>query len=1113
MTVLNFAAETVFDANTTSGNVSLTQAQLQSLVDGNYTTGGVYLSGDNILALDVDLGNRIATKDMRYYFDSTASTAAVASGISFYYRDYTTDPWSLLTTTYGAGYYTTTSGDFFLHQVRMIHTISGTSISGTLREYEVNSNEDIVDFGEDGTLTEKGLTDTPFGTSDPTTIPIYNDGDKSSTAYVYIGNTGTDADDMLRISDAPAGTYEGWADGPLIGGDGYEWGLGAYSDTTLDNNKLVLGEQYTVSYNSGWDNIATTLDNEPGPATIAWHSTDPLYSVIYYMHDSTMYKFEIGTNTHISLGSTPRTANSLSYGGTNSMCHDPENNRIYYLVWDSPGGNYDDLYIYYFDIDTGLWSGELYHYDYGNNARRFTVRTAYFDYPGGTNSLDGIFEAGEKYILMCISTGHNTLYRHYAFKISDNTLKSYYRSGFVKKTGDYTGTYSACGVTVQEDNLDDYPTGTVAVIWAYAGSSNYYDYLNYYPITVSGGAAQNWQAIKHYNIPRDSNVLYINEDFDNRADFFVYDKVNNYLYMTSGWTNDQYAYRYELDNNYMNDHYFGNSFFDGNLDNARMYGKMKYYEGYGNFWFMTRFTEEQLWIYFPTALSDSAYKTSGTYTTPILKNQDPTYWYVKSEIPANTDIATSSDAVSPTIEVRSSNTAPDADDSHYLVMFSEPASPGDHIYPMGFDYDGNELWRDDSLGVTHVYYYDGNVSGFCVAANKFYPEGDTSYDVNSIAIWNIRRSDGIDRIRVVIYNRDGGITYARYVYTQTYSATDYWRPTNALINSLGNTYVTFRGLGTFSDRLSILTDTGWWVNNVDFPGDQSTLYAMCLAGEALEDLWIIKEDENAIYKYSSNLTELMMIDSPTFQNANGICEDGAGGFWVGDYGGGSTWIRHYDQDGTHVATYDVTDHVAVVYRLEQDYQGGVWLLDSWGDAVARFASNGTFIGKVGLVNPRGPNSTPLGAYFMSTTHDDTYFVDMDINLTKTVSHPVNIYYTTDGGSWRGAQAASIDVSGYLDTDYIGNDPTWGTGGDLEWSEVSKDTHFLHHKLYHQARITLRSDGSDTPEVEKTALPPTVELTSIAPQRSKNTYLKTVVASGTVRSRQSGKLRTWFSLEE
>jgi len=1111
MTVLNFAAETVFDANTTSGNVSLTQAQLQSLVDGNYTTGGVYLSGDNILALDVDLGNRIATKDMRYYFDSTASTAAVASGISFYYRDYTTDPWSLLTTTYGAGYYTTTSGNFFLHQVRVIHTISGTSISGTLREYEVNSNEDIVDYGEDGLLTEKGLTDTPFGTSDPTTIPIYNDGDKSTTAYVYIGNTGTDADDMLRISDAQAGTYEGWADGPLIGGDGYRWGLGAYSDTTLDNNKLILGTQYNISYNSGWDNIATTLDLEPGPATIAWHSTDPLYSVIYYMHDSTMYKYEIGTNTHISLGSTPRTANSYDYGGTGSMCHDPENNRIYYFVWNTPS-NDDSLYIYYFDIGTGLWSGELYNYVYGNNARSFTVRTAYFDYPGGTDSLDGIFEAGEKYILMCISSGHNTVYRHYAFKISDNTLHSYQRSGFMKKTGDYTGNFSACGVTVQEDNLDDYPPGTVAVIWAYAGSSNYYDYLNYYPITVSGGAAQNWTAIHHESIPRDPNVIYINDDFDNRADFLVYDEVNNYLYMASNYNNDQYAYRYELGNNYMNDHYFGNSFFDGNLDNARMYGKTKYYEGYGRFWFMTRFSEEQLWMYFPTALSDSAYKTSGTYTTPILKNQDPTYWYVKSEIPANTDIATSSDAVSPTIEVRSSNTKPEADDSHYIAIFQEnPSDPG-QVYPMGFDYDGTELWRGDSLGESTIWYSTTYCSGWCSATNKFYPEGDTSYAVNSIFIWTMRRGADLNRIRVEIYNRGGGLTYGRWLVNESYGA--YYRsPTNAVINSQGNTYVLWRGYDTYDDRISLLSDTGYWNNNVDFPGDQSTLYSLCLAGEDEDDVWFIKEDENIVYRYSPNLTEVAKIENASFQNLNGVCEDGAGGVWIGDYGGGSTWLYHYDKDGTHIATYDVTEDVAVVWRLAQDYQGGVWLVDTWSDQIARFASNGTLIGKTGLYNPRGLNSTPFGAYCMSQTNDDTYFIDMDVNLTKTVSHAANIYHSYNGGNWGGAMAASIDVSGYLDVDDVISDPVWGTSGDLEWSEVSKDTHFLHHKLYHQARITLRSDSSDTPEVEKIALPPTVELTNIAPQGSKNTYLKTVVASGTVRSRQSGKLRTWFSLEE
>ena len=59
MPVVNFASETIFESNTTSGNVSLTRAQLQTLVDGNYMSGGVIVSGDDILALDVDLGERV----------------------------------------------------------------------------------------------------------------------------------------------------------------------------------------------------------------------------------------------------------------------------------------------------------------------------------------------------------------------------------------------------------------------------------------------------------------------------------------------------------------------------------------------------------------------------------------------------------------------------------------------------------------------------------------------------------------------------------------------------------------------------------------------------------------------------------------------------------------------------------------------------------------------------------------------------------------------------------------------------------------------------------------------------------------------------------------------
>ena len=350
MAVLNFAAETVFEANTTSGNVSLTRVQLETLVDGNYTTGGVALSGDNILALDVDLGNRIATKDLRYYFSSSSSTAAVASGISFYYRDYTTDPWSSLTTIYGAGYYTTTSGNFFPHQVRVVHTISGTSISGTLREYEVNSDEDIVDYGEDGTLTEKGLEDTPFGTSDPYTIPVYNDGDKSATGYVYIGNTGTDADEMLRISNAQNGTYVGISDGATVGSDNDEFpfDLGDFDDTAVDGGVLKLAEP-SVGY------IGETALADPYRAvTVPGNSLDE--AVIYYGNALAFRRKNLATGLDEALPSPGANINYYS-----KLVYAPDFNRIYLIYANST----DQIGVRYFDLATDTWSGHVIDWNHG----------------------------------------------------------------------------------------------------------------------------------------------------------------------------------------------------------------------------------------------------------------------------------------------------------------------------------------------------------------------------------------------------------------------------------------------------------------------------------------------------------------------------------------------------------------------------------------------------------------------------------------------------------------------------------------------------------------------------------------------------------------------------
>ncbi|GAG76686.1 unnamed protein product, partial [marine sediment metagenome] len=81
--------------------------------------------------------------------------------------------------------------------------------------------------------------------------------------------------------------------------------------------------------------------------------------------------------------------------------------------------------------------------------------------------------------------------------------------------------------------------------------------------------------------------------------------------------------------------------------------------------------------------------------------------------------------MAPTIEIRSSDTTPTAEDSHYNALFTANPADTNYIHPTGLDYDGNELWRDTSLGATTNWYRRDYVQGFATAATEFYPLGDT----------------------------------------------------------------------------------------------------------------------------------------------------------------------------------------------------------------------------------------------------------------------------------------------------------------------------------------------------------------------------------------------------
>ncbi len=232
-------------SNTSSGtgNVDIKVSEIVSIAGLSGTTT---LSGNDILYLDCDLGARVKVDEARYYFSSASVSGTVASGIAFYYKDDRADSYSLLNTNIGSDYYyTTIPGLSAPRYLRTVHTISGTSVSGTVTGFSVLNEDDTVDFGDDGTATIFDAETAVFGgTYDIKTIPIYNDGPVKAAAYVTIEPQGTNADKIVTISTTSDGPWYGVSENAQIIADEDSWDEdGNLSNLEIENGLLQLPSQ------------------------------------------------------------------------------------------------------------------------------------------------------------------------------------------------------------------------------------------------------------------------------------------------------------------------------------------------------------------------------------------------------------------------------------------------------------------------------------------------------------------------------------------------------------------------------------------------------------------------------------------------------------------------------------------------------------------------------------------------------------------------------------------------------------------------------------------------------------------------------------------------------
>ena len=237
---------------TVSGTIYLSLEDMSHILSASGTVTISGAGGHNITFYG-DIVDRIGTYQFRYYFTSATSSETVASGIHFYYKDDAADSYISLATNVGDGYYyATVPGLSAPRYIMLNHTLSGTSILGTIVGLQVLNDDSVVDFGTDGTKTaDTTMTSLNYlNYSDYIKeIPIYNSGATPATAHVFLEPQYEDVDELISISDSEAGPWVQARNTDYIIVNADNWDCGQYyhtSTTGIADGKLRLNSGYTV---------------------------------------------------------------------------------------------------------------------------------------------------------------------------------------------------------------------------------------------------------------------------------------------------------------------------------------------------------------------------------------------------------------------------------------------------------------------------------------------------------------------------------------------------------------------------------------------------------------------------------------------------------------------------------------------------------------------------------------------------------------------------------------------------------------------------------------------------------------------------------------------------
>jgi len=231
-----FVRNTLNSGGSVSGTQVVSIPEMNSLIDEDFSTTAVTLTGTFFLSLDADLGARWKLNRIELYTDEPNSLnfdMSVSVDNSEFFP---------ITMTGSAGYW---SG-----------TVSGTTVSGAprylryeqrapadrlIQEWRAINDDTLVEFGTTGTQTEVQITDAPIGRpSDTVTeLKLFNRFTSIADGFIFIDSTGNKGDDNFEVSLSPNGPWFGRNTQSSKQPDNLQW-------VTLDNSSKAFGARPRV---------------------------------------------------------------------------------------------------------------------------------------------------------------------------------------------------------------------------------------------------------------------------------------------------------------------------------------------------------------------------------------------------------------------------------------------------------------------------------------------------------------------------------------------------------------------------------------------------------------------------------------------------------------------------------------------------------------------------------------------------------------------------------------------------------------------------------------------------------------------------------------------------